>query len=375
VAYIDVLPATNEIANQAVGNFSVCGPVPCGNLQMADGNTETLYTTNDCRRIATITDSLDLISLGTTTICEDIDCSIQNHNGQPYVARRYEITPTNNGRATVCLYYLEQDFQDYNATAFPAWPFMDPNFNLCITQIDGGALGVPGTTALSIPNSSITSSYDVATTVWTVCFPVDSFSTFICHTCNPGNAPLPVTLNSFTGKKQNETSLLEWETSSEVNNSHFVLERSKDGKQFSALSGKISSKSPNGNSSMPLTYAYTDAQPLDGMNYYRLQQVDLDGHISYSGTVSLYFGNESVISLYPNPVSQVLNIDINTPKSTTALLKIFDATGRVVRTVEMSLTAGNNSSSIDIQSLADGVYMIQISNNKGLNFTERIRKQ
>jgi len=53
----------------------------------------------------------------------------------------------------------------------------------------------------------------------------------------------------------------------------------------------------------------------------------------------------------------------------------MDATGRVVRTVEMSLQAGSNSTKIDMQSLADGTYMVSITDQKGLNHTQTIRKK
>jgi len=375
-AYIDIIPATMTIASQDPGNFSVCGPVGCGNITLSNGNTETLYTTSSCRRIATVTDDpIDGINLGTTTICEDIDCAVQFHNGQPYVNRHYEITPTTNGKAQVCLYYLEQDFQDYNSSAFPSWPMMDPNTNLCITQVDNGSLGTPGSTAISIPNSAISATYDPATTVWTVCFPVDSFSSFYCHTCNPLNTPLPVSLLSFTGKRLDGTSVLNWETSSEQNNNHFVVERSKDAKSFSAVSGKINSKASNGNSSVKLDYNYTDVAPFAGHNYYRLQQHDIDGHVSYSGTVDVYFGNETLITLYPNPISTELNVEINTPKATTVYVKIMDATGRIVRTIEMVLQTGTNHGKVELNSLADGVYLVSITNTKGINFAQSIRKK
>ncbi len=213
------------------------------------------------------------------------------------------------------------------------------------------------------------------TTVWTVCFPVDSFSYFYAHTQNPLNAALPVTLYSFTGQRVNETSVLNWTTSSEQNNSHFVVERSKDGKTFSPLSAKISSKGVNGNSNVNLEYGYTDVSPIQGHNYYRLQQVDIDGHESYSGTVDVYFGTETMVTMYPNPVNTELNIQLNTPEAGRARVKIMDATGRVVRTVELSLQAGSNATKVDMQSLSDGVYMVSISNGKGLNYTQTIRKK
>jgi hypothetical protein len=375
VAYIDIIPATNYIANQAIGNFSTCGSIPCGNIALSEGNTETLYTTTDCRRIATVKDSIDGINLGNVSICEDIDCSVQALNGQPYVNRHYEITPTTNGKAQVCLYYLQQDFDDYNSLAFPSWPMMDPNQNLCITQVDNGDITAPGHTAISIPNTAISAVYDPLTTVWTVCFPVDSFSYFYCATCNPLNIPLPVSLLNFNAKRVNGVSELSWETSSEQNNSHFVVERSKDAKKFVAISPTINSKAINGNSSVNLGYAFTDESPMNTHNYYRLQQHDLDGHISYSGTIDVYFGNETTVSLYPNPVYTELNVIVDAARPTLTYVKISDATGRLVRTVETSLKAGSNAVKIDVQSLADGVYLVNVSNNLGLNYTKSIRKK
>ncbi len=375
-AIIDIIPATNYIVSQdTFANFSNCGPAGCGTFNLSDGNTETLYTTTDCRKIVTIKDLANSVSLGSTTVCEDIECSVPVYNLQPYVNRSYQITPVVNDSAEVCLYYLAQDFADYDAVAFGVWPLIDPMTNLCITQVDNGDITTPGHTAITIPNSAITSTYDASTTVWKVCFKVDSFSYFYAHTANPFNTPLPVTLLRFTGKRVEGTSELNWATSSEQNNSHFVLERSKDGKIFTAISSKINSKAPNGNSSIELTYSHTDASPFNGHNYYRLKQVDIDGHISYSKHVDVYFGNETMVTLYPNPVNTELNVEINTPKATTAIIKIMDAAGRVVRTVEMQLQAGNNITKVDMEALSDGVYMVRITNNKGLNYSQTIRKK
>jgi hypothetical protein len=153
------------------------------------------------------------------------------------------------------------------------------------------------------------------------------------------------------------------------------VERSKDGKSFSALSSAINSKGMNGNSNVKLDYTYTDDVPMRGHNYYRLRQVDIDGHYSYSGTVDVYFGTETFVTMYPNPVNTELTVDITTPESSRAQVKIMDATGRVVRTVEISLQAGSNSTKIDMQSLTDGMYMVSITDQKGLNHTQTIRKK
>jgi len=376
-AQINIISATNYIVSQdTLANYSACGPIGCANIILGDGNTETLYTTSNCRRIASVKDLPNGISLGSTSICEDIDCSVQNHNGQPYVNRHYQITPSVNDSAEVCLYYLEQDFAEFNASAFGAWPYLDPNVNLCITQVDNGDITTPGHTAISIPNSAITSTYDPSTTVWTVCFKVDSFSYFYCSTCNPLNTPLPVSLMNFSGKRIGAASELTWSTSSEINNHHFVLERSHDLKTFKPVSSDIASKALNGNSAVRLAYSHLDSAPLNGHNYYRLQQVDMDGQKTNSDVVDVYFANETMVTMYPNPVNTELHVEINTPLATIATIKIMDATGKVVRVIRTSLVAGNNISKVDMESLSDGMYLISVTNPNGsLNYTQTIRKK
>lgn len=375
IALIELSTAGALIANQDILNYSIPGFVGCNTFTLTDGNTDTLYNPADCKRIVHITDVANATSLGSTQVCEWIDASTQVHNGQPYVNRHYQITPSAQSNATVCLYFLDDDFAQFNSfSLINGWPQITPNVNLAISQVDNGDITDPGHTAIAIPNANITTSYDPLTTVWTVCFPVDSFSYFYAHAANPNNIPLPVSLLSFTGKKAEGTSVLNWVSSTEQNNSHFIVEHSKDGKSFTALSGKILSKAPNGQSATPLSYDYTDQAPYGGYNYYRLQQTDLDGNISYSKTVNVYHGNETLVNLYPNPVNTQLNVDINSPKAGIAQIKLMDATGRVVRAIDMQLQAGNNKTDINMEGLADGVYMIKISNNKGLNFSQTIRK-
>ncbi len=376
VAYINIAALGNKIVNQDVlgGNVSICGTVPCANLILNDGALDTLYSPS-CDKIASVNDITDGIALGSTSICEEIACATPFYNLQPYVNRSYQITPSTNGPAIVCLYYLDDDFASFNADAIAAgWPTINAG-NITISQVDGGPIGTPGNSVTVIPNSSITSSYNATTTIWTVCFPVDSFSYFYAHTANPGGFALPINLTKFTGKRNEAVSLLNWTTSNERNNHYFVVERSKDGTNFNEISSKINSLAVNGNSNSDLNYSYTDASPLNGHNYYRLQQNDIDGHRTHSRVVDVYFGNETLVTLYPNPVNTELNIDINTAKATVANVKILDATGRNVKTIDIQLAAGYNNSVVDLQSLADGVYMVYITNNKGLNYSQSIRKK
>jgi hypothetical protein len=384
VAYIDIIPANNYLSGQVLtpSIFSNAGSYSCVSTTLMDGMSDTIRTTTDCRRVASVTDVVNGTSLGTVSACLDIAPSTPFYNGQPYVNRAYTITPTTNDTGYVCLYYLDQDFQDYNADAFfTGWPLlptaatMPANMqNVAVTKVSNGALGSLGSVPTAIPNSAINVSYDPATTVWTVCLPAEGFSHFYLHAQNPGNAPLPVTLLSFTGRSVKGSAELNWVTSIERNNSHFILERSREGKNFTPLSDKIASQAVNGNSDVALNYNYTDSKPFEGHNYYRLQQHDIDGNSSYSAVVNVYFGNETMVTVYPNPVHNLLTLEVNTPKATPAQVKITDATGRVVRVTDMQLQAGSNQTQIDLQSLAYGVYMLNISNGKGLNYSQSVRK-
>lgn len=106
---------------------------------------------------------------------------------------------------------------------------------------------------------------------------------------------LPVSLVNFTVKKQNSTTLLQWQTTNEINNSYFDVERSKDSKTFYSIGTKQGSNNDGINN-----YSFTDHAPLKGINYYRLKQIDKDGKFSLSKTVSAMF-EQTKTKLYPNP--------------------------------------------------------------------------
>ena len=382
-AIITVTPSTNEIVNQiTTGNYTDCTtPIACQSLVFNDGDANTYYNTVDCRRVASLTDVVDGTNLGSTEVCETIDCFTQTHNNQPYINRVYQITPSMNDSAYVCLYYLDDDFDQYNfnATIF-GWPLLptalNPSLtsNIAITRVENGPITATGSyTSASIPNSLITTTYDPGSHVWTVCFPTDSFSHFYLHSINPGNIPLPTQLE-FTGKMEQGISKLNWKTYSELNNSHFILERSTDKLKFEAISGLIPSKANQGNSSITLNYNFNDNTPHLGHNYYRLKQVDIDGRITQSELVDLYYSLLGTITVYPNPTTGNLNIVIVSVKSTRMTAKLTDVTGRVVQNVEFDLQSGENNAQLNLEGLMNGNYLLEISNSTGKLFSQKISK-
>jgi len=142
---------------------------------------------------------------------------------------------------------------------------------------------------------------------------------------------LPVEFLEFTAKAQQFSVLLNWKTAAEINNDFFEVQRSKDGKSWEAI-GVING---SGNSSTVLSYSYKDENPLVGVIYYRLRQVDFDGKFEYSKITSVEvdgFGsiNASVldIQIYPNPTKGVINLQIEgLPSGSTAVVKLLDFFG------------------------------------------------
>jgi hypothetical protein len=112
-----------------------------------------------------------------------------------------------------------------------------------------------------------------------------------------GVTSLPVRLVSFTGQQLDGQVQLKWQSSSEENTSHFDVEKSADGKNFSP----VLTKKAQGNSAELVSYNALDNSPLSGTSYYRLKMVDLDGTFEYSKMVAVSAESELLVRAYPNP--------------------------------------------------------------------------
>jgi len=170
-------------------------------------------------------------------------------------------------------------------------------------------------------------------------------------------ASLPVELSFFdVYPKENEV-VLEWQTTLEINNDYFLLERSKDGRNFSILE-KITGA---GNSSEVLNYRTFDGAPYAGQSYYRLRQVDFDGAETLHKIQSVNIQKENEIHVFPTLVEAELNISFYENNS---ILKaqIFDKIGRVVHDFSFSGT----TKSINIDFLPTGIYFLNLQTKEGV---------
>lgn len=171
--------------------------------------------------------------------------------------------------------------------------------------------------------------------------------------------PLPVELLSFSGTIVEGESHLYWATASEQNNSHFEIERSADGSTFE----KIGEVQGANNSSIETRYSYVDKTPHQGINYYRLKQVDFDGGYEYSNIVVLKYSSLGDITIYPNPINNgELTVDAGGNEINSVVIR--DLQGRLVF-VENYMNQ-NGLITVDASILkTKGVYIISIATDQG----------
>ena len=166
---------------------------------------------------------------------------------------------------------------------------------------------------------------------------------------------LPVTLVSFKASSEGTTALLSWSTATETNSDRFDIERSQNGKQWN----KIGSVKSNQESNSERFYSFTDAEPLDGQNLYRLKMIDLDRTFAYSSIENVNFAGTAY--LYPNPVRNAENLNLNlTDWSKVSLIKVVNAQGKTVFESSNALTTG-----ISTKNLNSGAYVVQVIHKNG----------
>jgi hypothetical protein len=169
---------------------------------------------------------------------------------------------------------------------------------------------------------------------------------------------LAVTNLSFTAQKQGGKSLLAWSTEAETNNSHFDVERSGDGLTWQRI-GVVNS---HGNSASVSNYRFIDGLPQNGINYYRLKEVDVNGLFAYSPVRTVQFEGEWPVKLYPNPAQSFLVLEFNNEKDEKGLIVIHNTLGKTVLTMEQQLVRGLNRVTINqLQPLAQGTYVVTVS--------------
>ncbi|MBI1341772.1 MAG: T9SS type A sorting domain-containing protein [Terrimonas sp.] len=188
------------------------------------------------------------------------------------------------------------------------------------------------------------------------------------------NISLPVTLVSVKARKINTNDIeLTWQTATEQNVSHFEIEYSPDGRNWTT----IGTKQATGNSNILQTYTYIHNQPPGPDFFYRIRSVDQDGRAEYSKVVSVrkdYTTDFMFEKIYPNPVRDKVGINLVAPDAAKAVIALYNATGTLMSEMNINLEKGLNTYSMDLQHLKKGIYLL-IFRTGDISIAEKIIKQ
>lgn len=169
---------------------------------------------------------------------------------------------------------------------------------------------------------------------------------------------LPIVLSDFVAQKLTTAVNLKWQTSSEENVKRFVIERSTDGKTYKAV-GQVTAV---GNSTTKQSYNFVDNSPfMSATNFYRLLMQDADGGSKYSKILTVKFSSEISLNMQvsPNPTSGNLQVQLPDGLKGIINLQVFDLNGRIVKTQNLSSDGNALSTSIDVNGLPNGLYILK----------------
>lgn len=242
------------------------------------------------------------------------------------------------------------------------------NSSVSMNHYTGGTWNIIGSTG---------SATNLAGDIYYWSAPTTSFSPFAM---SKNGDVLPVELLHFNVEREGDNVQVSWGTSAEINNDYFVVERSENGLDYYLL-GVVESQTGNGNSNSNLFYDLLDSDPIHGISYYRIKQVDLDGTSTIYGPRVVVFDHEmewtettSELSVFPNPSKRGENIQIvslgDFGKNQAIKIKVADVQGR---TVYSDLATANSEGQVRYTMFLDGklskgFYLIElISQQKAVN--------
>lgn len=181
---------------------------------------------------------------------------------------------------------------------------------------------------------------------------------------------LPLRITNFKAKEKANNILLQWAVEGNTDNNRVEIERSADGKSFI----KIGEVEHNGVSQND--YAFTDANPLSGINFYQLKMVEKNGKYTNSQIIAISKGESSIINtVAPNPFQNNLSVTVTLPQSESLTLSLLNENGLQVFQKEMSGNKGINQLSINaLQGLTRGMYLLRIKTKNEIILQQKLIK-
>lgn len=197
----------------------------------------------------------------------------------------------------------------------------------------------------------------------------------IARTENLGSpVTLPLSFLSFEARQEKNDVLLNWRVAEISNHSYFSIERSTDGINFSEIGRNTDYI--NGPGEIALTYTDSNVPQGNKKVFYRIKQCDQDGRCRYSVIRAVNFKSEDqIITLFPQPVNEKLNIIYQSKDERTATIAISDVNGKKIIMQTQYLFNGNQTIEVNTGTLLPGSYFITITDKKNNFVTVKFIKK
>lgn len=179
--------------------------------------------------------------------------------------------------------------------------------------------------------------------------------------------PLAADLLEFNGEKQNADVKLNWAAATETAVKEYVVQHSLNAIDFSDI-GKVHA---NDGMNIISEYDFTHSNPVEGENFYRIFQVDINNDVKISNTIKIDFiaGGLSLEQVFPNPsATGEFNVVINSSEEKQLNVIITDITGKEVKRIPLTVTKGVNTSVISCEMLARGIYTLKVADITGVQY-------
>ncbi len=253
---------------------------------------------------------------------------------------------------TYPLGYFKEDYE-YRATGTSTPDFLDDhNGRFCVTPEYPNGTYCYFATVDSLWNSAY--PYIVGPYFYGVKTQAPKPATITEAVTQYTGSVLPINLFDFSGVSKNNKIILSWSFSNEAFAKRYDVERSINGIQFEKIGTVISNSNNNGKK-----YTFNDLHPFQGVNYYRLNQLDISGKTNLSNTIAVknYSFMYNVV-VYPNPASEYIAIQVNDILRKDLQIFLTDLSGHIV--LKKQLFQGSTTCFLETATLYDGLYTLTI---------------
>jgi len=177
--------------------------------------------------------------------------------------------------------------------------------------------------------------------------------------------PLATSIVDFSGKKVNKDVNLLLHINQANDYASFEVERSMDGINFNKIGNHLDPHGIN-------EFTYTDPNVPLGILYYRIKIIDRNDSRSYTKTIVINSKSNSLYTVTPNPAKDFVLITSKEQNSSMVTLKILDTRGQLMMKQAKKAISFNNTLKVDVSTLANGIYYVEIENENNEKTIERI---